>query len=47
MKETKYFQEVGHMWQYLIDNKITNYDYNFTFAYGYALTYEVPETPAK
>lgn len=40
MKETKYFQEVGDMWAYINKHHIAYFKYNFTFAYGYALTYE-------
>lgn len=39
-KRTVYFPEVGHMWRFINEHHVKNFTYNYTFAYGYALTYD-------
>lgn len=44
VEQSKYFQEVGDMWPYINKYHIEYFKYNFTFTYGYALTYETKTT---
>lgn len=43
MEKRKYFSEYSYMHDFITKNNIKKWSYDFTFSYGYCLTYELPE----